>query len=361
MQTSFRHSSTRVGLGTLLTALVIGCSAPATQNEPTSTDVMTVSVQTLQRVTTADLRIASGTVEPWQRVSPGTKIMGRVSEVGVELGERVVRGTLLAKLDDADLRAAVQQARAAISIAKAQLTSAEGQFRRMAELVDRGSATTRSLEEATSTFEVAKASLQRAHADLAAAEATLLYAEIRAPIDGFIVAKHIEAGDIARPGQPFFTLENVARVKVTAQVAETDIVGLAAGSPARVAIPALNLNEPATIARVNPAAEITTRTFDVEAHLDNDTGAIRSGMFARISFALGDRQTLLLPTASIVKRGQLEGVFVVDGGRARLRWLRLGRVSNGSIEVLSGIEEGEVFVESVPPSLTDGMFVETSS
>ncbi|MEJ2085355.1 MAG: efflux RND transporter periplasmic adaptor subunit [Acidobacteriota bacterium] len=306
-------------------------------------------------------RLASGTVEPWQRVSPGTKIMGRISQVNVDIGDRVEKGQLLARLEDADLRAAVEQARAAIAIAEARLSSAESQFHRMSALADRGSATTRSLEDATSSYQIALASLQQAKADLSSAEATLQYSEVRSPITGFVVAKNVEIGGMAGPGRPFFTIENTAKVKVTAQVAESDIVGLAEGDTAHVDIPVVERSVEATVSRVVPAADPASRTFDVEVHLDNPDQAIKSGMFARISFPRGERQALLIPASALVTRGQLDGVYVVDEQRARLRWVRLGREFETMREVLSGLEPGEVFVVSIPEDLTDGSQVETTS
>jgi RND family efflux transporter MFP subunit len=323
-------------------------------------ETVAVRVATVELSLAQDLRIASGAVEPWQRVSPGTKILGRISTVTVDVGDRVETGQLLSRLEDADLQASLEQARAAVAIAETRLVTADSQYRRMTQLEQRGSATARSLEDATSAFQIARASLQQARANLAAAEAALLYSEVRSPVPGLVVEKNVEAGDMARPGQPFFTIENTSRVKITAQVAESDIVDLREGDQARIEIPVLRLIEPATVSRIAPAADTASRTFDVEVHLDNPEGAIKSGMFARISFPQAERKALLVPTGSIVKRGQLEGIFVIDQGRARLRWLRLGRTTDDQTEVLSGLEPGEVFVLSVPERLADGSKVDTT-
>jgi RND family efflux transporter MFP subunit len=228
----------------------------------------------------------------------------------------------------------------------------------MTQLAERGSATARSLEDATSGYQIAKASLQKAQANFSAAQATLRYAEIRSPVPGQVVAKNVEVGDMAQPGQPFFTIENASRVKVIAQVSETDIVGLSEGDPARIEIPVLGRTLEAQLDRIVSAADIASRTFDVEVHLENQDGSIRSGMFARVAFPLGERDALLVPEAALIERGQLDGAFVVEEGRARLRWLRLGRRVGNRREVLSGLDPGEDFVLTVPAGLTDGSLVE---
>lgn len=344
----------------LLTLSLLGCTRADRKVSRVGIDPVAVEAVSLTPTTTRELRIASGTVEPWQRVSPGTKIMGRISQVSVDVGDRVAEGQLLSRLEDADLRAAVEQARAAIAIADARLVSAEAQYRRMSDLAERGSATTRSLEDATSAYQVAVASLQQARADLAAAEATLLYSEVRSPISGFVVSKAVEIGDMARPGQPFFTIENTERIKIVAPVAESDIVGLEVGDPTRVEIPVVALSLEADLSRIVPAADAASRTFDVEVHLDNPDSRIKSGMFARIEFPRGEREALLVPATALVSRGQLEGIYVIEEGRVRLRWLRLGREIEQSREVLSGLAPGETFVISIPPGLVDGSPVEVA-
>lgn len=321
-------------------------------------EAVRVETAAAELLAVADSIEASGAVEPWLRVSPGTKIMGRVSRVAVREADRVREGQLLATLEDSDLRAAVEQARAGVAMAEARLTNAEAQYRRMTELEGRGSATRKSLEDATSGYDVARASLAKAKADLAAAEVTLAYSEIRSPIDGWVVAKSFEEGDMAAPGRPFFTIEQLERVKVVVRVPESDLIGLASGQPAEVEIDVLRRSFAAEIDRVVPAGDPASRTFAVELILDNEDGAIKSGMFARARFSRGERQALAIPDAALVQRGQLEGVFVVEGERATLRWVKTGRSVDGTVEILSGLEAGETFVLRPPDQLRDGAVIE---
>lgn len=310
----------------------------------------------------ADPIEASGVVKAWRQVSPGTKIMGRIEEVRVREADRVRGGQLLAKLEDRDLRAAVEQARAGIAMAEAQVANSAAQYARMVELQSRGSATAKNLEDATAARDLAEASLAKAQADLAAAEAMLAYAEVRSPIDGWVVERSVERGDMAVPGRAFFTIENLERVKVVVLVPETDVLGLAAGQPAEAEIDVLGQVFEATIDRVVPSGDPVSRTFAVELLLDNPEGRIRSGMFARARFDRGERLALSLPESAVVRRGQLEGVFVVSDGatpsRARLRWIKTGSERQDSVEILSGLEEGERYVVAPAAELADGAAVE---
>jgi len=353
----------RASLGLVATALTIfsaGCGnedhAPATRGPE-----MTVSTETL--VAAADeLPItieATGSIEPWTRASPGTKIMGRIERVPVREGDRVRKGQLLASLEQRDLEAAVSQAAASVEMAEAESENATAQLRRMQMLHERGSTTDKSLEDATARSRITAAATEQAKANLAAAEVMLSYAEIRSPVSGWIATKLAEVGDMTAPGMPLFVIEDLSRVKVIAIVPESDVVGLKQGDRGRVIVDVIAESWPAEIARILPAGDPRTRTFEVQLVLDNPDGRLRSGMFARALFEHGTRDALLVPAAAVVERGQLRGLFVVDGeGRARLRWVRLGRKANDRVEVLSGLAVGERFVAAPPPGMTDGARVE---
>ena len=356
----------RLGLVTLLAVTLGACGGDApppradvpADGAPTPVEVAVAAVETVPYQTQA-----SGTVEALRRVMPGTKILGRIESIEVREGDRVQQRQLLARLESRDLEAAVAQAEAAKAMAGAQLDNARAQDERMRDLHSRGSVTDKALEDATTGFQVARAAVAQAEANLAAARVHLGYAEIKSPISGWVVAKHAEAGDMASPGAPLFTLEDVSRVKVTANVAETDAVGLAEGDPARVEI--LDRRRDAVIDRILPAGDPASRTFAVQLLLDNADGGLKSGMFAQVSFEHGERQVLLVPRAAVVRRGQLEGLFVVgdgDGGeRARLRWIKTGRRLGDRVEILSGLDEGERYVVAPGAGLADGAVVEVRS
>ena len=328
--------------------------------DPEARTAVAVETQVAAMRPIAVVSEATGSVEPWIRVSPGTKILGRIDQFLVREGDRVRAGQVLVRLEKGDLEAAVAQARAAIAMSEANLDNARAQYDRMQALHGRGSATAKNLEDATTGFRVAQASLEQARANLAAAEVTVAYAEIRSPVPGWVVSKMAEAGDMAAPGTPLLTVEDLSRVKVVVQVPESEVVGLAEGDPARIRIDVLEGTEDAVIDRIMPAGDPASRTYRVQLVLDNPDGRIKSGMYARARFVRGDREALLVPPAAIIDRGQLRGLFVVDGeGLARLRWVRLGRELEDGVEVLSGLSSGERFVVSPPSALTDGSPVET--
>jgi len=324
-----------------------------------ATAAVPVDVVMLEPVSVADGSEFTGTVEPWTRSSPGTKILGRVDRVAVREGDRVGRGDVLAMLERRDLDAAVAQARAAVSMAQAQLDNADAMFRRMTDLHGRGSATAKNLEDATAGQRVAQAAVEQAQANLRAAEVTVGYAEVRSPIAGIVVEKRIEAGDMAAPGMPMFTVEDLSKVKVTFQIPEAQVVRIARGDRVHLAFDSLGESVEAEVDRVAPSADRQSRTYEVEVVTSNEGGRLQSGMFARVRFDHGVREALHVPEGAIVRRGQLEGVFVVgDDGRARIRWVQLrpaGRRPEDGREVLSGLAAGERIVAQAAADLADGI------
>jgi RND family efflux transporter MFP subunit len=345
----------------LATALVVGCGGgrhdadSAATAEPVEVDTRVAALEEVP-VTVE----ATGSIEPRVRVSPGTKVLGRIAEVACEEGQHVRAGDVLVRLEKRDLEAAVNQARAAVTMAEAQLENARAQHDRIVALHAKGSVTDKNLEDASAAYRVAEAAVEQATANLAAAQVMLGYAEIRSPVSGWVVAKMAEAGDMASPGAPLVTVEDLSRVKVVVEVPESDVVGLAPGDPATVTIDVAGRSQDAEVARVVPAGDPRSRTYRVELLLDNPEGRLKSGMFARAGFRRGSREAVVVPGTAVLERGQLRGLFVVDSdGRARLRWIRLRGAPADRFEVLSGLEPGERYLVAPPSSFADGTPVVT--
>jgi RND family efflux transporter MFP subunit len=339
----------------LLTLTAFACGGPHEEaaRAPQTPVTVQTTVAALEEVPAAFE--ATGSVEPWSRVAPGTKIMGRIQEVLVREGDRVKKSQRLALIEKRDLEAALQQSRAAVRMAEAKLENARVHYERMVELHGRGSVTDKNLEDALAGFRTAEAALEQARANQAAARVTLSYAEIRSPVDGWVTAKLVEAGDMASPGMPMFHVEDLSRVKVAVAIPESEVVGLVEEDHARVRVDVLDAEWEATVDRIIPAGDPASRTFQVQLELPNEDGRLKSGMFARVMFSRGARQALLVPATSVVERGQLIGLFVVDAdGHARLRWVRLGKPVADRVEVLSGLAPGDRFVVSPPPTFADG-------
>ena len=110
-----------------------------------------------------------------------------------------------------------------------------------------------------------------------------------------------------------------------------------------------------TVDRVVPAASPGSRTYDIEAFVDNADRRLRSGMFARVLVTVGRREGIVVPAGSVFERGQLRGVHIVDeDGVARLRWIRTGFETAAGVEVVAGLAGGETVVVDSAEPLVEG-------
>jgi RND family efflux transporter MFP subunit len=271
----------------------------------------------------------------------------------------VRQGETLARVESGDVAARVAQAEAAVVGARAAETNARLMRERLERLVPKQAASPKSLEDAVAGHEAALANLHAAEEGVRAARVMLGYGEVRAPFDGVIVQRLIEEGDTASPGMSMFIVEDVARMKVEAAIAESSARGLAPGTPVVVIVDgAEGGSRDGTLAEILPAADPASRTVTARVVLDNADGALRPGLFARVRFSEDGPAAVVVPTGAIVRRGPLAGVFVVEGGVARLRWITLGTSRDGSVEAISGLSEGERIVAAPSQELTDGRRIE---
>ena len=168
---------------------------------------------------------------------------------------------------------------------------------------------------------------------------------IRAPFSGVVSEKKADAGTLASPGMPIFTLEDTRSFRLEVTVDESDIHLVHVGQGAPVAIDAMgDIRLPGKIVQILPAADAASHSFLVKVELPAEAH-LHSGFFGRARFPRGEASALLIPRTSLVERGQLQGVYVLDANEiAGLRYVTLGRTSGEHVEVLSGLQAGEKLV-----------------
>jgi multidrug efflux pump subunit AcrA (membrane-fusion protein) len=145
---------------------------------------------------------------------------------------------------------------------------------------------------------------------------------------------------------PIFTVEDLRRYRLEVTVNETDLRYVRLEQPASVSIDAVGGQElKGKVIEIVPAADPASRSFLVKVELPSDP-ALRSGLFGRAQFKRGERTVLLIPRTAIVERGQLQGIYVLDQNRiAGLRYITLGKPSAQHVEVLAGLQTGELLID----------------
>ena len=283
-----------------------------------------------------------GTVEAAHAADISSRVSAIVESVRVEEGTAVKAGDLLVTLDGRDLRAR-------LSAAEAELAAARAQRDRIRALFAREAATRQEME-------TTDAALSAALAQRDAAAAQIEYVEIRAPFPGWIVGKWTRAGDLASPGRPLLSIQGTGLLRVAASVTRVQAERLAPGAPIDARLDGGTV-ETARVSALAPAGDASSLRFLVKADLPKASGA-RVGSFARLRLPRGDEKPApLVPKASVIEKGALTALFVVEDGRARLRYISPGETAGDMLWVRAGLSEGEEIILD-PAALTDGLPVE---
>jgi len=338
-----------------------GCAADEPVLQSTAPEAMKLQSYSIQTTRTNDGKIYTGTVEAMESTQISTRSMGWIETITVKEGHTVKRGQILATLRNKDLEAQQFQAQAAIAEAKAFQDNAKRNYERLQTLFAKKAVTQKELDDVTSALRQAEAQYQAARGRKQEIDEYLRYSLFRAPFNGLVARKFVDRGDLANPGQPIVEIQNVDKMKIIVKVPETDIVKLKPGMPARVKVWALENSKAidGIIDRISPAGDHRSRQFEIIVTVENPSQLLKSGMFVRVTIGLEGLETMLIPIEATFRRGQLQGVFVIDAeSTVHLRWIRTGKSYGDYVEVLAGLEVGDLIVANNQNQLYDGQMVE---
>jgi len=356
------NHSTFSRLVPLAVVLVGGLSSCSSERQSVAAPpdiVHNVSVLPVQRADVPDLLEAVGTVRAVQTSQLASQMAGNILEIRVHEGDRVRSGQVLAVIDDAQPRAALDRATAAENAAEQELAAsdsdlalAQSTLKRYQNLYDKKSVSPQEFDEVKARYQAAvahrdmtQAGQAQAKAALAQAHTSFSYTRIVAPFDGVITEKKAEPGTLASPSLSIFAIEGVGHYRLEATVNEHDLRFVRMGQQVPVVVDALqNPGLKGKVTQIVPVADPGSRSFLVSIELPADV-QLRSGLFGRAQFSRGQRSSFVIPLTAVVERGQLEGVYVLDQNKiAALRYITLGKTSGPGVEVLAGLQEGERFV-----------------
>jgi RND family efflux transporter MFP subunit len=323
-----------------LLALAFAAGACGTEEAEvhTATPVVPAGEYSIARARTVPALLeASGTARPFAEATLSTKLMGTVQVVRVREGDRVRRGDVLLELDARDLDARAAQVQAGLAEAEAVLHEAEVNAERMRMLFAEEAAPKAQLDAAETGLARARAAVETAKAAAAEVDAVRDYATLRAPFDGIVVRRLVDTGSFAAPGAPLLVVQDSRRLRVSVTAAPESVSGLERGAVVTARIEQWPAE--ATVEGVVPAAGSLDT---VNAIVDNAAGRYLAGSAASLLLPAGERTALVVPASAVHREGDLTGVYVsADEGDAALRWVRLGRESGDSVEVLSGVRDGD--------------------
>ena len=348
-----------------------------------------------QRVTVQREVDLAGTLTSPDQARVSSEAAGVVRQVMVELGTEVRAGDPLVRLDPRESELAVQRAESALRQTEAQLGMADGgasaeqvaairtaeanrddarsAFERAERLVQRGLLAPVELQNAQTRLKVAEAAYQSAvdstrsvraglqdrRASLELAKKKLADAVIRAPFAGLVSERLVQAGEMIRENTPVATIVQVDPLKLRTAVQEKFAALIKPGLAVRFRVESMpNEDFLGKVAYVSPAVDVATRTFAVEAVVDNKDRRLKPGFFAKGVIETGtDGNVLAVPGDAISTLAGVSNVFVIENGVVRQQGVRTGTVQSGHVEILEGLKGDETLALTNLGQLATGVAV----
>lgn len=347
-------------------ALIVGChSGDSAASASAPQAVSARIVESRQQQVPVSLS-STGTLHARESAVISAQVMGRVQQVLVREGDDVRAGQTLVVLDDAALRAQLEQAQAGVKAAENGQVAAQtnaalaaSTLARYKQLESEKSVSPQEMDEVSRRAEAAAAGLDAARAQTDAAKAQqsgaramLGYTRLVAPFAGVVTARMADPGTMAAPGVPLLQVDQAGALQLDATVDESAIALVHKGMTVPVTIDGgastggAGTSLAGTVAEIDPSADPSSRSFLVKINLPSSTQT-HAGTYGTAAFANGSRQAILIPRSAVVARGSLNCAYVLDSqGIAQLRYITLGAPQGDQVEVLSGVSSGEKLVDA---------------
>jgi RND family efflux transporter MFP subunit len=284
-------------------------------------------------------RIFDGTVEAVHQATVSAQTAGRISEVGYDVDDFVEAGSVLIRFTDVEQSTALRQSEAQLAEARARLTEADEVYRRAQNLRERDLGSQRELDSALASRKSASARVAAAESAVEAARQQLAYTVVEAPYAGIVTERHVEVGESVVPGQPLMSGLSLERLRVVTDLPQS-VASEVRKNPLAFLVTAEGRVEAADIT-LFPIADPITNTFRVRLDLPEGQFGLYPGMFVKVAFRIGEAERLLVPTSSVLHRGEVTAVYVVSPDGVRLRQVRTGQAFGERTEILAGVETGE--------------------
>ncbi len=347
--------------------------------------VKTVQVMVRAPSSTEAVLTASGYVVAQRKAAVASKATGRLVYLGVEEGDHVTEGQVIARVESSDVEAELAHANAVVAAGRASQAEAEAKrveaglaFERAKSLHAQQLLSSADLDQAVAARQVAEANVNAARAQVGAAEAAVRAAEvavestrIRAPFDGTVLTKSADLGEMVAPmaSAPgsrgaVVSIADMASIEVEADVSEAYIQRVRPDTPVEIALDAYpETKYPGRVKKIVPTADRAKATVMTKVVFDAPDARVLPEMSAKVTFLARSAEPaaapeLVVPRGAIVSRDGSAFVWKLEGKQVRQRSVTLGPLRGTQQVIASGLANGDVVVVDAPQDLADGATVE---
>jgi membrane fusion protein (multidrug efflux system) len=300
----------------------------------------------------------SGTLVPFSQVTVRAKVGAEVRETLVQEGMAVSRGQILTRFDAADLRARLTAQDASVDEAQAKLGMANKNRNSNERLLKQNYISQNAFDVTNNSVELAQASLKSALAQRQVAQLALADTEVKAPIDGIVSKRHVQAGDKVSPDSVLFSIVNLSLLILEAPVPASEIPRIKIGQLLNFKVDGFGARSfSGKVSRINPAAELGSRSMLVYVTVNNADAALKAGMFAKGSLILEKSTAMpVIPLVAVRQQNGKDVVYKLVNNVVQLQAVSLGarNEDEGVVQVLEGLEPGAIVISAKLDAIKPG-------
>jgi RND family efflux transporter MFP subunit len=342
----------------VITSFALVTLAACSQPTPVASAPRPVLAQVVHPAASGLGNLYSGEVRARHETDLAFRVGGKLVARTVDVGSRVTRGTVLAKLDPQDAKLAVDGARSQLAAAEADHSLAKAELERYRQLFAQNFVSQAVLDARVTTFNATKAKLDQALAQLATARNQSDYTTLIADADGVITAVTAELGQVVSPGQPIVRLARPDEKEVVINVPESRLAELREAKRVLVSL-WTQPERPYTglVREISPTADPVTRTFTVKVSVPQAGATVRLGMTANVIVGDPNESTVVtLPLGALDQSAGAASVWIVDPQTrtATPRPVEIGAYREDGVTVRTGVSAGEVVVTAGVHKLVAG-------
>jgi RND family efflux transporter MFP subunit len=306
--------------------------------------------------------IGTGTIAAHKTTEVGPRVDGIIEEVFVRVGDRVAAGDPLFRTRQVDYQIRVDEAGHALRLARAEAEKARRHLERVEKLHERGVASAEQIEDVRTAETIASARFGSARSALASARQQFDDTIVRAPYDAAVTQRRIDEGVMMRTmlmgGSAVVQLMKLDIVAAIITIPESHLGRVGVGTPARIRIDGIDREYESEVLILNDRVDPSARSIELRIPIANPDLEIKAGLFARAEFLPPSRTAPVLYADAVRGVGEDRYVYVSEDGIARRRAVQVRPLSDGRLEVISGIAVGErVLVATKDAQLAQGVRV----